>query len=220
MKIKKFKFKQILKLHLLNSRAYEYAAKKVSPDFLTDLTLTQVISDFKKGLHVVFQYHQADKRILFIGVPKKLEVKINKLTNHIALPSNFNLQGVISNNLSSLKSLTVNKQLILKTHFKTLLPKLSKKPDLVVLFSHEKKQNIIVESSVAKVPLITFSSDDSFKDFSTSNFYNLQGLGEGLIEASNQNLFLLGLNFLFKLPKKKLLKQTMSLQTARKKRFK
>lgn len=219
MKIKKFKFKQILKLHLLNSKAYEYAAKKISSGLLTDLTLTQIISDFKKGLHLVFQYHQAEKRILFIGVPKQLEVKINTLTNHVALPSNCNLQGILSNNISFQSSVLTNKQSVLKTHFKSLLPKLSKKPDLIVLFSHEKKQNVMIESFIAKVPLITFSSNDFSSDSSSFSLYNLNFLSNGFTETSNKNLFFLGLNFLFKFPKTKSFKQSLNLPITRKKRF-
>ena len=217
MKIKKFKFKQILKLHLLNSRAYEYAAKKTSPGLLTDLTLTQVISDFKKGLHIIFQYHQAEKRILFIGVPKKLEGRINKTTNHLAVPSTFNLQGVISNNLPALKAANLNKHSLFRAHSKLLLPKLLKKPDLVVLFSHEKKQSIITESQVAKVPLITFGSGGFSSGSQASNLYKLEGLQNGLNETSNENLFSFGLNFLFRRPRKKLVQSNF--QASRKKRF-
>lgn len=219
MKIKKFKFKQILKLHLLNSKAYEYAAKKISSGLLTDLALTQIISDFKKGLHLVFQYHQAQKRILFVGVPKQLEVKINTLTNHVALPSNFNLQGILSNNRSFQNSVLADKQSALKNNFKSLLPKLSKKPDLIVLFSHEKKQNVMIESFIAKVPLITFSSNDFSSNSFSFSLYNLNFLSNDFTETSNKNLFFLGLNFLFKFPKTKSFKQGLNLSITRKPRF-
>lgn len=208
MKIKKFKFKQILKLHLLNSRAYEYAAKKANSGLLTDFNLTQIITDLKKTLHVIFQYHQAEKKILFIGIPKKLELKINKLTNHVAVPSNFELQGVISNSLKTLKFGKGNQQSFSKISSKSLLPKLAKKPDLVVLFSHEKKQNIILESYVAKVPLILLDHNNDSKDIWSNNFYSLQGIGDGLSTTSNKNLFFIGLNFLFKTVKKKLQSKT------------
>lgn len=191
MKIKKIKFKQILKLHLLNSRVYEYSTKKNN---LNLLTIAQVLSDLKKALSVIFQYHKAGKQILFIGVPKNLELKINKITNHIAVPKNFNLQGVIVNN---------NKQLLSKIAPKLLLPKLFKKPDLIVLFSHEKKQNIINESYVAKVPIILFIDHSEIKDSWLSNCYNLQGIGKSLSEISNKNFFFLGLNFLFSSSKKR-----------------
>lgn len=203
MKIKKFKFKQILKLHLLNSKVYEHTSQKTKSGLLIDFNLTQAISDFKKALHIIFEYHQAGKNILFIGVPKKLELKINRTTNHLSVPKNFELQGVISNNFKSLKVEKGSKHVRSRVYFKSLLPKLTKKPDLVVLFSHEKKQNIIVESSVSKVPLINFESDTTSKNTWVDNSYNLQGFSDGLGQTPNKNLFFLGLTFLFKTFRKK-----------------
>lgn len=202
MKTKNFKFKQILNLHLLNSRAYEYATKNPKSDLLINFNLTQTIADLKKVLCIIFEYHQTNKRILFIGVPKKLESKINKLTNHVALPSNFELQGVVSNSIKTLKFIKKNKQFFSKISSKLLMPKLLKKPDLVVLFLHEKKQNIISESYISKVPLILFNYDNNSKNVWSSNFYNLQRIGDGL-SATNTNLFFFCLNFLFKNIKKK-----------------
>lgn len=202
MKVKKFKFKQILKLHLLNSKAYEHALKKTNSGFLTDSNLTQVIGDLKKALHIIFEYHQADKIILFIGVPKKLEVKINKLTKHLAIPKTFELQGVISGNLKPSIVGRESKWALSNVHFKFLLPKLLKKPDLVVLFDHEKKQNIITESYVSKVPLINFDSKTVSKNLWVDNSYNLQGIGNAAMQTSNKNLIFSGLNFLFKSLKK------------------
>lgn len=198
MKLKKFKFKQILKLHLLNSRAYEHAVKKTNSGLLTEFNLIQIISDFKKALHIIFEYHQAHKNVLFVGVPKKLELKINKLTHHVAVDHNFELQGVISNNFKSSNLANVGKLSFSKVYLKSLIPKLSKKPDLVVLLSHKKISNIIAESNVAKVPIITFASDSFHKTNLTQGSYNLEGFGQNLISTSEKSLFFLGLNFLFK----------------------
>nr|YP_009495555.1 ribosomal protein S2 [Nitzschia sp. (in: diatoms)]AWQ64285.1 ribosomal protein S2 [Nitzschia sp. (in: diatoms)] len=222
MKIKRLKFKQILKLHLLSSQAYKYAEKKISSGILTDFNLTQVISGLKKALHIIFEYNQANKTILFIGVPKKLELKINRLTAHSAVPYNFDLQGVIANNVKSSKLSKVGNQHSSKLYLKSLMPKLQKKPDLVVLFSHEKKQAIINESYVSKVPVIAFNSDGVSEDIWSNNFYNFKGVDSNSTTAFNKNLFFLGLNFLFKNFKKKSQSQTTSsnFNLIRKKRFK
>ena len=143
MKIKKLKCQQIFKLHLLNSKLYDHATKNTSLNLLTSFSLTQAVNDFKKILYIIFQYHQADKKILFIGIPKKLELKINKLTKHVAVSNKFNLQGVILNSIKIPKPEQKRKQLFSKAQPNLLLPKLFKKPDLIVLFSHEKKQNIM-----------------------------------------------------------------------------
>jgi len=203
MKLKKFKFKQILKLHLLNSRAYENAIKKTNSSLLTDFNLIQIISDFKKALRIIFEYHQASKRILFVGVPKKLELKINQFTNHVAVDSNFELQGVISNNFKPSKFTKVEKSVLSKVYLKSLMPKLSKKPDLVVILSHEKLQNIITESHVAKVPTITFTSGKHLETHSERSSYDLKGFSQSTMSTSEKSLFFLGLNFLFKRFKKK-----------------
>jgi len=198
MKITKFKFKQILKLHLLNSRAYEHATQKANSGFLTDFSLTQVISDFKKALHIIFKYHKANKKILFVGVPKKLEEKINRRTLHAAVDQTFELQGVISNNLSSSKFGKLAKHSSSKIYVKSLIPKLIKKPDLVVIFSHEKKQSLIQESNIAKVPMIVFESGKSLSTRESNNFYTVKSLGENLRSTSEESLLISGLNFLFK----------------------
>jgi ribosomal protein S2 len=198
MKITKFKFKQILKLHLLNSRAYEYATQKVNSSFLTDFSLTQVIGDFKKALYIIFKYHKANKRVLFVGVPKKLEEKINRRTHHIAVDPNFELQGVISNNLSSSKFGKLVKHSFSKISIKSLIPKLTKKPDLVVIFSHEKKQSLILESNIAKVPVIIFESTKFPITRDSNNLYTVGSLGENLRSISERSLLVSGLNFLFK----------------------
>lgn len=202
MKIKKFKSKQILKLHLLKSRVYEQIIKKQSSNSLNEIDLLQTITSFKKALQVIFQYHTAEKRILFIGVPKKLELRINRVTKHVAVSNVFNLQGVISNYSKNFVAGTIlgNKSRI--GALRGLEPKLSRKPDLIVLFSHEKKENIVSESYFAKIPLITFN-DDATSRSATDTFYKVPGNENNLMTNSNQNLFSMGLNFLFKVVKKK-----------------
>ena len=184
MKTKKFKFKQILKLHLLKSREYENSIKKTNS--LNHISLTQTIVDFKKVLKIIFKYHQIGKRILFVGVPTELELKINKLTNHVAVSKTFNLQGFISNN----NNIKTNKSS--KSRFSSfLLPKLLQKPDLIILFSSEKEENIISESSVAKTPLIKFGTDYDIKTSEVRSLYNVPGFGDNLQLTQNKNLIFL-----------------------------
>lgn len=202
MKLKKLK--QILKLYLLNSRAYENILKNTSSDFLTDLNLIKIISNFKKTLCVIFEYHQAHKKILFVGLPKKLELKINKLTHHIAVDPNFELRGVISNNFKVASSSKVENNLFLKVFAKSLMPKLLKKPDLIVLLLQKKKQNIIIERNVAKIPVISFASVGCLKTNMNKKFYGIEDLSKKLISTSDKSLFFLGLSFLFKRIKKKI----------------
>jgi ribosomal protein S2 len=193
MKIKKFKFKQILKLNLLKFKTYESFVKKSSPKLLMDRHLTQIIVNFKKVLKVIYQYNQTHKRILFIGLPKKLELKINKLTNHAAVPSGFEVQGILSNNFQPMG----NKKQDLSRHYsKSLFPKLSNSPDLVILVSHSKAQSIISESYYFKIPLIFFNGEID-TNVQTNVTYNVP-----ITTTTNSTLFFIGLNFLFKTNKK------------------
>ena len=112
----------------------------------------------------------------------------------VAVPGDFELQGVIVNNLKSVKLGKLEKRSS-EIYARSLLPKLSRKPDLVVLFSHEKKQAIITESYVAKVPLISFNLENE-----AISSYALNGLK---FLNSSKNLFSFGLNFLFKTSLKK-----------------
>ena len=187
MKIKKFKFKQILKLHLLKSRIYEQFMKKNNS--LVGLTLNQIINNLKKSLQIIFQYHQEEKRILFIGVPKKLEININKLTTHIAVSYNHNLQGMFSNNIGNFGvEKESNKNLSNSTY---LLPKLFKKPDLVVFFCHKKAESVIQEISSSKIPLIILDDSKNFNNIDSSTF------------IYDNNIYFISLNFLFKIIKNK-----------------
>lgn len=203
MKLKKFKFKQILKLHLLNSRAYEYATKKAKISNRIDFNLTQVLTDLKKILHITFEYHQANKKILFVGLPKKLEKTINSSTCHVAVDNTFELQGFLSKRLNSFNFSTGTKQSPSDLYVKSLLPKMSKKPDLIVILAHDKSQNIIAESNVAKIPTIIFNSTNNEHIGKIKAVYIVEGLEENLISTSGKTLFCLGLQFLFNKQRRK-----------------
>jgi hypothetical protein len=213
MKIKKFKYKQLLKLHLLKSRIYEQPIKKTNFNDLIDLNLDQILVGIKKALQIIFQYHQTEKRILFIGLPYKLESTINQLTRHSAISNSLNIQGFISNN--NFKVLKENKNLnpeSLKNYSKFLLPKLTKTPDLVVLFDHEKSKNILSEAWVGKVPVIIFDSNLDPQDTFSHNFYAVKGNFKTILTTSDKNIFLVSLNFLFR--KKRIDDASSNLSTA------
>jgi ribosomal protein S2 len=199
VKIKKIKYKQLLKLHLLKSRIYEQPIKKTSFNDLIDLNLDQVLVGLKKALQIIFQYHQTKKRILFIGLPYQLESKINQLTRHLAVSNSLNLQGFISNNnFKVLKdNKNVNKESVIN-YSKFLLPKLTKTPDLVILFDHEKSKNILSEAWVGKVPVIIFDSNIDSQDTFLHNFYVVKGNFKNILTTFDKNLFLVSLNFLFR----------------------
>lgn len=199
MKLKKVQFKQILKLHLLKHRTYEQSLKNNNFNLITEVTLNQIIINFKKILQVIFQYHNQNKRILFVGIPKKLELKINSTTNHVAVSDSFNIQGLISNNLNMNKQDIKHENKHRLFGFKSLLPKLSKRPDLVVLVSHDKKSNLLKECFVAKIPVVNFETENDSKEIWSIYSHKVQLSNNGLVH--NKNLFFIGLNFIFKISK-------------------
>jgi len=206
MKIKNVKIKQLLKLHLLRSKVYEHPIKKIKFDSLIDSNLNQIIVDIKKVLQVIFQYHKADKRILFVGLPYKLESKINQQTKHVAIPKNLEVQGMISNCEQKAFKIDINStKTWAKKSPKALLPKLAKRLDLVVLFDHEKRRTIVSEAGIAKIPLISFGPH--FNDVGTVS-YRVEGNFKNLLTAPNKNIFFMGLNFLFRDLRKKNIKHT------------
>lgn len=193
--MKQKKLNQILKLYLLSSRAYENInVKSINSNSLTDLNLIQIISDLKKAFYTIFKYHQAHKKILFVGLPNKLASKINTFTHHAAANLNLELQEIIANNFKNVLFSKVSSEL--------LLLKLSKKPDLVVLFSDEKKQDSIIKGSIAKIPVIKFISSNLKKNIN-KNFDTIENFSQNLVLTSDKSLFFFGLNFLFKRLNKK-----------------
>nr|YP_009144745.1 ribosomal protein S2 [Pseudo-nitzschia multiseries]AKJ77353.1 ribosomal protein S2 [Pseudo-nitzschia multiseries] len=196
MKIRKVKIKQLLKLNLLKSKVYEQPIKKMKFDNLIDANLNKIVTDIKKVLQIVFHYHKAERRILFVGLPYKLEFKINQSTKHVAVHKSFDIQGIISNN--EWKSFNVNKslsQIWLKESSNFLLPKLTKKLDLIVMFDHDKTKTILSEAQAIRVPVVLFGTD---LDSQNRALYNVEGNFKNVLTASDKNIFFAGLNFLFK----------------------
>jgi len=200
MKIKKVKIKQLLKLNLLRSKVYEQPIKKMKFDNLINTNLNQIVVDIKKVLQIIFQYNKTEKRILFLGLPHKLESRVNQFTKHVAVPKNFDVQGIISNyNRKSFESDKNQNQIWLKNYSKFLLPKLAKKLDLIVLFDHDKGKTILSEAHVMKIPVVFFGTNSNSQNTAS---YSIEGNFKNILTASDRNIFFIGLNFLFKNLKK------------------
>jgi hypothetical protein len=204
MKTKKFKSKQLLKLHLLKSRVYEYPIKKMNFNGLKTTNLDQILISIKKALQIVFQYNQANRRVLFIGLPFELEFKINSLTRHVAVSNCFDTQAIVSNNKTNLllnfQSSTTK---LVKQSSKVLLQKLMKKPDLIILFDHDKNHVILSDAWVSKIPVVTFVDNHNFRDTASQSSYWVNGNFKNILAAFDKNIFFIGLSFLFKNLKKK-----------------
>ena len=179
MKIRKLKSKQILSLYLLKSKTYDshISKKNISSSFVKSY-FSETLTSFKKALNIIFQYHKKNKLILFIGLPENLRIRINKSTRHVALSKFANIKGV---NFNVAKN---------GNYFKN-----SKKPYLIVLIDHINLEEIIQESYLAKIPLICINGISEKYSFAHINYK--VSLHHNQFQ-SLQNLFFIGLNFLFK----------------------
>ena len=164
MKINKLvKFEQILKFYLL-LQISKYSKKKIN--------LTQSIKNLKNILNTIFKFHKASKNILFVGLSNNtLNLKINKLTNHLSINS--------------------------KCNFDLLLPKLTKKPDIILIVSKNKQKNFL-NSNLNAIPLI-YLDYSNYQKMSLINYlFNTKNTNKNLQILHETKLFFFGLNFFFK----------------------
>lgn len=184
MKIKQIKHKnqKILELQLIKLRTYEQYDEKIKNTLNNNIY--QTLINIKKALKIIFKYNTRNKKILFLGFAGPIVKKINKQTNHVAIPLNIKLQGLISNHFQ------------LKNKIKYSLPKLRKKPKLIIIFDKiENYELILNESYKAKIPTITFESTFN-KKIKNTNLYNILVNIDFL--QQNKLFFYNCLNFLFK----------------------
>ena len=153
----KINSKKIFELHLIKSKTYEQPMKKKTLKGSPDVTISDIMVNFKKSLNIIFKYHKNNKRILFIGNPKVIETKINSSTIHTSITNydNTSINGIITNKFIA-NSVKLNKYLFTNDN-KFILSKLKKKPELVVIFKPSHNNNLIKESLVAKIPVIEFN---------------------------------------------------------------
>ena len=118
----KIKSQRLFELHLIKSRIYEQPIEKSVSKSLPDVDLTDIILNFKTALSVIFKYHISNKRILFVGVPKSIEIVLNKKSRHLAVSRSLDMKKVrlgnmFKNNIESGRQTS-------KLEKKSLLPKL------------------------------------------------------------------------------------------------
>ena len=167
----KIKTKQLLQLHIIKSKIYDNNTNSL--DYLPNINISKIVIKLKKSLQIIFNFHKKNKRILFIGIPKKIEKKINLETNHIALPKFYNVSGLFINK-SVLKSLQLKNQ-IFKEHELFTFSNLIYKPDLIVIFNSDNEQYIIKESYRSKIPIIKFNSNFNLKKKELFYLYEIPG---------------------------------------------
>jgi len=143
---------KILKLKLIQTKIY----KKNYNHFIK---IEDISSRLKKALHIIYNYHINNKKIVFIGTPLNISYKFKKLLNkteHILIPESMWISGLFTNNKIS-----------------KILFQLEKKIDLIVLLDFNSNKKAINEIYLTKIPLIFLNCD--FKTLNNNLIYKIPG---------------------------------------------
>jgi len=196
----KIKYKRLFELHLIKSRIYEQSIEKNMSKNLPDVNLSNIMLNFKKALQVIFKYHSNNKRILFLGVPKVIETTLNAQTNHTALSNSFNVKKLQLS--KSIKNSIRFSARIAGTEKTSALPKLTTKPDLLVIFDQSlldsKYEGIIKEAYVARIPVIKFN--DASQERYRKHCYGIPGNFNSASTKIVDNIFFTIINSMLKTP--------------------
>jgi ribosomal protein S2 len=154
MKINKIKFYnfKLTKLKLIKEKIYK--KNKIKFTKIEDINI-----NLKKALHIIYQYHINNKKIVFIVTSINIDLSFKKLfkkTRHIIIPSPLWMSGFITNKLSCFKYLSKNKKLI-NNKIPELLFKMKNKIDLIVILDNSKKTLVLNESYVSRIPVISLN---------------------------------------------------------------
>ena len=158
MKLKRlitFKSKLLI-LQLLKFKTYIIKENSIN---LIKIKLIEV--HLKQALKIIYNYHINNKKIFFIGIPQIIQTNFQNFlqrTNHLFIPENVWIQGILSNKISILRyikkqfDLTNNsnkKNKALKSVFQV-----KTKPDLIVIFNKKSDLNVLQEVKLLQIPVI------------------------------------------------------------------
>jgi ribosomal protein S2 len=184
---------KLLKLKLLKTKTF-----KLEKD-LNYLLLKNIETRLKKILHIIYRFHVANKKILFIGTPIKLNNQIKKLfknKKHNFIPENIWMSGIITNSKSSFKHL-VRQHAVTKSTTSKFLFNLKSQADLIVILNERSNLTALKESSLKRVPTIALNVNSDFFSSSLSTYKAMGNYGFTKKSIRN-NLFFLLLNAVLK----------------------
>jgi ribosomal protein S2 len=155
MKLKRItnlKYK-LIKLELVKS--------KISQNIVLNSRLENMEVYLKKALLIIFQYHLNNKKILFVGINKKIQnshKKSLKKTKHLFLPDSYWIKGLLTNKVTVFKYIKKRVNLFTSNKVKNYFF-LKNKPNLIVLFDAKIQASIIKEAVKLKIPVIALNSE-------------------------------------------------------------
>ena len=183
--LKKYKTK-LLKLKLLKTKTYK------SQKNFDYLLLKNMEARLKKILNIIYRFHIANKKILFIGTPLKLNSQIKQLLKnkkHNFIPESVWINGIITNSKPSFKYL-IKQHAINKNKTSKFLFNLKNQADLIVILN--KRSNLIAlkESLLKRIPIISLNTNYNFLN-SNLSVYKTIGNYNFTKKAIRSNIFFL-----------------------------
>nr|YP_009687997.1 ribosomal protein S2 [Haslea nusantara]QDX17600.1 ribosomal protein S2 [Haslea nusantara] len=148
MKIRKVNKNKLIQLNILKSKLH----KKFQLNSIKS-TSNQTELYLKKSAQIIYRYHVANKRILFLGFPPNLQLLLKK-TKHLLIPDSSWLNGIITNQILQFNYSLTKQQKRLPFKIVKLLLLLKKRIDLIVVFNLDKNINAIQEGYSARIPII------------------------------------------------------------------
>jgi len=191
---------KLLKLKLIKTKIYKNTKN------LNYLILKSMETRLKKVLHIIYRFHIASKKILFIGTPLELGNKIKQLLKnkkHSFIPESVWVNGIITNSKPSFKYL-LKQHAIINNNTSKFLFNLKNQTDLIVVLNEKLNLTALNESSLKRIPTITLNSCYNLLNFNLAT-YKVEGDYSFTRKTTRNNLFFLLLSSLFR--KAELVKQ-------------
>jgi ribosomal protein S2 len=190
--LKKYKTK-LLKLKLLKTKIYKDEKN------LNYLLLKDMETRLKKVLYIIYKFHIANKKILFIGTPLKLDPQIKSLLNkkkHNFIPESIWVNGIITNSKPSFKYLA-KKHAIQNNQTAKFLFNLKNQADLVVVLNEKLNLTALEESFLKRTPTISLNTDYKLNNSNLST-YKIAGNYNFSKKTVRNNFFFLLLSSILK----------------------
>jgi len=168
-KIKSYNFK-LLKLKLIKTKIY----KKKHNDFIK---IKSIANRLKKSLHIIYNYHKNNKKILFIGTLINSDARFKKFlrnTKHALVPELLWMNGSVTNKLFCFKYLSKNKKLV-NRKISEILFKIKAKSDLIVVLNPLNNSSVINESYLARTPIISINYNFNSTVIAIKSSYKIPG---------------------------------------------
>ena len=184
---------KLLKLKLLKTKVSSNQS-----DF-NYLLLKDVETRLKKTLQIIYRFHIANKKILFVGTPLKLNHKIKQLLKnkkHSFIPESIWINGIITNPGPSFKHL-LKRHSINSDKTSKFLFNLKNQADLIIILNEKFNLNALKESSLKRVPTITLNASYNSSHFNLTA-YKVAGYYNFARKEIRNNLFFLLLSSLLK----------------------